>query len=110
MELDAVGDMDAGDVVKEGLAGTTGERLQERAIAYVADISGMPGMVARLFALPSMRKRPYPMVLDRDGEPTARLPAREGHVTLLRLDALEILSIAYVKDPAAISTLVAAGE
>ena len=62
----------------------------------MSDISGMPGMIRRFVALPAMRKRPYRMVLDRDGQATAEFPAEEGKVTLLRLDALKIEAVEYV--------------
>lgn len=83
-------DMDASDLVKEALAETTGEQLSKRGIATVSDISGMPKLVARLFALPAMRKRAYPMWLDRDGSKTADLPSEPGRVSLLRLERLQV--------------------
>lgn len=96
-------DMNAGDVAKVGLADVDGETLAGRRAVYVADISGMPGLVARMFALPKMRKRTYPMLLDRDGKATARFPAREGIVTLMRLDALGLQAVEYVGDAAALA-------
>ena len=63
---------------------------------YVADISGMPGLVARMFAVPSMRKRPYPMLLDRDGEITARLPDVEGSATLIFCDDLQVTRVLHL--------------
>jgi hypothetical protein len=56
----------------------------------------MPKLVARLFAVPSMRRRPYPMLLDRTGEATARLPDVEEQATLLFLDELRIERIEHV--------------
>lgn len=88
-------DMDAGDLVKEALAETTGEQLSKRGIAYVSDISGMPKLVARLFALPAMRKRAYPMWLDRDGTSSSDLPAEASHVTLLHLERLRVTAVEY---------------
>jgi len=103
-------DMDAGDIVKAALADTTSAQLDARSVVYVTDISAMPAMVARLFALPKMRKRPYSMLLDRDGDVTARFPARAGHATVLRMDDLEITAVEYVGDPAAITVIAAGGD
>jgi hypothetical protein len=86
-------DMEAGDAVKEALSATTGKELSERGVAYLADISRMPKLIGRLFALPAMRRRPYPMWLDPDGTQTADLPSEPGRITLLRLDRLKVTAI-----------------
>ncbi|MEZ4290979.1 MAG: pirin family protein [Myxococcota bacterium] len=67
-------DMDGGRLLKAALAEVPASALTERGAVYVSDISGMPRPVATLFALPGMRRRPYPMLLDRDGEATRVLP------------------------------------
>jgi hypothetical protein len=90
-------DMEGGKLLKEALSEVEAETLALRGAVYVADISGMPKLVARLFALPSMRKRPYPMLLDRDGSTTASLPDVEGSATLIFLEQLEIVRIEHVE-------------
>ena len=62
----------------------------------------MPGMVARLIAVPRMRKRPYPMLLDRDGEATRLFPTRAGAATILTLDSLQIVEVGYADSAAEI--------
>jgi hypothetical protein len=89
-------DMDGGKLLRESLVETKKGLLDEKAAAYVADISGMPSLVARMFALPSMRKRPYPILLDRTGDVTQRLPDVEGEATLIFLDALRIERVEHV--------------
>jgi hypothetical protein len=91
-------DMDGGDVLKTALEDLPEGTLEERGIVYVSDISGMPGIIARLFAVPSMRRRPYPMLLDRTGEATALLPDEPGEATLIHLDALRITRIEHFDD------------
>ena len=88
-------DMDGGDFIKQSLADKNGAYLADRELVYVADISGMPALVTRLFALPSMRRRPYPLLLDRDGTRTAELPDVAGEATLIRLDALRVTGIRH---------------
>lgn len=91
-------DMDAGDVVKAALAEDGAALLDSGGTVYVADISGMPGLVRRLFALPKMRKRGYSMLLDVEGEVTQRIPTKAGSATLIDLDALEITNLFYISD------------
>jgi len=95
-------DMDGGDILKQGLADVEPGYLDGQHAVYVADISGMPGLIAKMFAIPAMRKRPYAMLLDRDGETTARLPDTEGQATLIFLDRLTIERIAHVMEASAV--------
>ena len=88
-------DMDGGDFIKQAMKGRDGEFLSERGLVYIADISGMPALVTRLFALPSMRRRGYPLLLDRDGSLTADLPDAAGQATRIRLDSLRVTRVAH---------------
>ena len=99
-------DMDAGDVAKEALA-EHAALLEAAHAVYVADISRMPSLVAKLFALPAMRKRPYRMLLDRDGTATADFPARAGEVTLLRLHDGTIERVDYAASAEAVRAALA---
>jgi hypothetical protein len=56
----------------------------------------MPTMIARMFALPAMRRRPYRMLLDHDGVATAGWPTREGHLTLIVLAGDRVDRVEYV--------------
>ena len=88
-------DMDGGALIKEALSNRDAADLQRLRAVYIADISGMPTLIARMFALPRMRKRAYPMLLDRDGAATRRLPDVEKHATLIFLDALRVIRIEH---------------
>lgn len=96
-------DMEGGDLIKEALSDATADTLSTRRAVYIAEISRMPGMIAKLFALPSMRKRPYPMLLDRDGVTTARLPSAESRATLIFLKDLEITSVRHAETAAEVA-------
>jgi len=102
-------DMDGGDILKQALADAPEGLLAERKAAYVADISRMPKLVARMFALPAMRRRPYAVLLDRDGATTARLPSEEGKATLIFRDAAKITRLLHLDDPAAVRSAVEGG-
>jgi hypothetical protein len=94
--------MDGGRVLRETLDGAGADSLAARNAVYVADVSGMPALVTRLFALPSMRKRPYRILLDRDGTATRELPQASGKVTVLRLEGLRITEVSYADTPGAL--------
>ena len=97
-------DMDAGDVVRAALEGDAKLRdLAAHGAVWVSDIHRMPAVVTRLFALPSMRRRPYRMLLDRGPGPTVRIPREEGKVSVLVLDALVVKSVAFVGAPKGIA-------
>jgi hypothetical protein len=89
-------DMDGGRLVKEALRNDGGARLDGAAAAYVSDVSRMPGPIRRMFAMPAMRRRPYPIWLDTEGEATARFPVEKGKVTLLILADLELREVRHL--------------
>jgi hypothetical protein len=95
-------DMDAGGIVKETLAENGGEVLAANGAVYISDVHGMPSLIRSLFALPSMRKRPYSMWLDVEGEDTKILPATEGQPSLIHLDAMTVSRIDSVATAAAL--------
>jgi len=86
-------DMEGGELLKTGLEHLPEGALSAAQIVYVSDISGMPRLIARMFAFPKMRKRAYPMLLDRTGEWTALLPGTPGRATFIHLDRLQIREI-----------------
>ncbi|HIF97538.1 MAG TPA: hypothetical protein EYQ54_11020 [Myxococcales bacterium] len=80
------------------MEGRDGEFLSRRGILYVNDISAMPSFAATLFALPKMRRRPYPILLDREAEITARFPDKPGFATLIQLSQLKVRNIEFLSD------------
>ncbi len=95
-------DMDGGKVIQAALADNGAALLERHAGAYLADVSRMPGLVRRLIAKPRMRKRPYLMWLDEEGEATADFPSREGLPTLLFLEDLRVLRVEHPETPEAL--------
>lgn len=88
-------DMGSSDYVEAALAEGGAAKLADAKAVFVADISRMPGVITRWFALPAMRKRPYRMLLDRDGKATADLPSVAEHVTVLHLDEGKIERVEF---------------
>ncbi|WP_263140280.1 FAD/FMN-containing dehydrogenase [Pseudomonas sp. RIT-PI-AD] len=67
-------------LVQAALAERPKDYLERRHGVFVADISRMPGLVSRLFALPAMRDYPYRVMLDRDARIAPRYMATEEGV------------------------------
>jgi hypothetical protein len=88
-------DMDAGGIVKGALGDADQRFLDERGAAYVADISGMPALISRMFALPRLRERKYRVLVDRDGTIARDFPRVEKRPTLVALDGLRIVAIEH---------------
>jgi len=100
-------DMDGGGLVKDVLSEGGAERLAAARAVYVSDVSGMPGFVLRTFALPSIRKRPYPVLVDESGETTRAVPSQEGKATVLQIDAGRITAITFAGSTAEVSAALA---
>jgi len=88
-------DMTGGDILEAALADSGALRLAEADAVYVANVSGMPAIIRRLFALPSLRRRGYPVLLDTDGQLTRGLPGADGKATLIQLRELEIVDVTH---------------
>jgi len=95
-------DMEGGKILRSAVEGQTRETLARLGAVYVADIHRMPGLIARIFAIPRMRRRGYPMLLDREGAITQRLPDREGQATVLELDHLTLVAVHHFAAPDAL--------
>lgn len=100
-------DMDGGKVVQEVLQDDGQQRLDAVRAVYVSDISRMPGLVTRLFALPSLRKRGYRILLDRDGTATATIPSEPGTVTVLELVAGTVEGVRTIRSAEGLGALFA---
>jgi hypothetical protein len=96
-------DMDAGKLVQEALSDSALQDLAARGAVYAADVSRMPALVTRLFALPSIRRRPYRTLLDTGPGPTTRIPREAGQVTLVTLDRLTVTSVRFAGTAAAVA-------
>lgn len=85
-------DMDSKDVIDEMLAGKPEDYLKQHDAIYVANVSGMPRIIARMFAYPAMREKPYDIWLDESGTQTGDWLQSEGKVTIFQLDNFRIVS------------------
>ncbi|MCC4834758.1 hypothetical protein Q4601_13365 [Shewanella sp. 1_MG-2023] len=84
--------MKGGEFIQEALEAIPAEKKPEN-LAYIADISGMPSLIARFVAIPKMKDLPFSMGLDREGEVTASWPAEKDMATVIVLDKFTVVSI-----------------
>lgn len=103
-------DRDSGAVIHAALHRDQGAQpgaaaFERGELQVLADISGMPSMIASLFALPKMRGYSYPLLVSSEAQQTAHLPREEGKVTLIRLENGRVSAISYTDEPAEIEQL-----
>ena len=67
---------------------------------FLADISGMPSMITKMFAIPKMQERPYDILLAYDAKESDFMPRQKDHVTLVKARAGKVESILFIKDEA----------
>lgn len=70
--------------------------LKTHHTVYAADIHKMPGFVAKMFALPSLREKKYSIALGREEADLAMFPRQKGCVTLLPVQAGTIGEIEFI--------------
>lgn len=91
--------MKGGGVIRDILDNEEADYLPSRNAMFISNISGMPGVIASMIALPRMRSHDYSIVLDAKGEATARIPAQSNSATILRLENRKITDIQFTKNP-----------
>jgi hypothetical protein len=77
-------DMSASKTASQKLAGLGEGGLEKRGAIYVMDIHSMPG-IARMFALPKMRKYPFRVILADTADVLAPFPHQPEKITVLAL-------------------------
>ena len=99
-------DKGAGELAHEVLNHTDKVEMAAKGIVFISDISGMPTLVARMFALPAMRQYPYLVLLGYEKEDTAMFPRQEGRVTVLHIKAGKVSHIEYANSPESLAGII----
>lgn len=81
--------------VNEFLSKQSSDFLKQHNAVFIANISGMPMVITKMFALPKMRGYKHPVLLIYD-ENDARFKAQEEKTTLYRLEDGVIKSIEFI--------------
>jgi hypothetical protein len=65
----------------------------------ISDISKMPALVSKIFAIPKMKKYNFKLALDKTGETTKDWPRQEANLTVIKVSELKIESIENLGTP-----------
>lgn len=95
-------DRDSSELVQSVLSDSEHGLLADKTLCYVADISGMPALITRMFALPAMRDYGYPVILVREPDSLSTLPRRPAQVTVIDVNAGEIERIGFADNAEAL--------
>ncbi len=98
-------DKAASDLANEVLGNEKEGVLERLQAVYLADISGMPALVTRMFALPAMRGLPFPIGLAREAGVLADLPRQKGAVSVIRLGDGKVSRVDHAQDATQLKTL-----
>lgn len=93
-------DKAASDLANEVLGNEKPGVLLRLQAVYLADISGMPSLVTKMFALPAMRTLPFPIGLAREPAVLADLPRQKAAVTVIRLADGTVQGVDHAKGSA----------
>lgn len=77
--------MDGAKLLDAALEGQAKGYLEARQALFVADVSGMPSLIGKLFAIPAMRDYSYRVLLDREAQVVPQYAAPEEGVLWLQL-------------------------
>lgn len=84
------------DIVHEFLMEQGEDFLTQHKAYVLADISAMPTMITRMFALPKMRERPYSMLLAYNSADLVFLPRQMDKITVMKLNAGKVTTVHYI--------------
>ncbi len=86
----------ASNVTQAVLQALPKDQLTRKNAVYLADMSKMPGIITRTFAMPALRDMPYQIGVSMDQSTLAAWPRQTDAVTLIELDQRVVKRISYV--------------
>jgi hypothetical protein len=99
--------MESGDIVKDAFNSLSIKKPGDYGMIYIADISAMPSLISKFFALPKMRDYIFPIGLIREEGELAKmkLPLEAPEkVAVIALNKLNIDGAMYFSDQATFET------
>ena len=69
--------------------------LTDKKQVFLADIHKMPSLVTRLFAMPQLREKPYPIMLGREASELQMFPRRKNCVTVIQVKDGKVSDLAF---------------
>jgi len=104
-------DMDANALIERAFGELDSGEFTAAGLVYVADISAMPALVARLFAMPALRDYPFRVLLAREAAAVAFFPRQAGAVTVVNVTPQgEVVDVRFVRDETSLASLLPASE
>lgn len=97
-------DKDTSEILRDYFLAKDGNFLTTNKAYYVADISGMPSLISKFFALPKMKKYPFSVLLV-DEEQTKTFTKKEGNITVYTVNNGKITDIKYVTNSAGLDSV-----
>jgi hypothetical protein len=85
-----------GATVNEYLNAQDKEYLNKYNAVFIADISQMPGLVTKLFALPKMRKYIHTVLLIQDEHQGLQFPSKEEKITVLKFQDNVLTQVTFI--------------
>ncbi|MEH6367246.1 MULTISPECIES: FAD/FMN-containing dehydrogenase [Pseudomonas] len=95
-------DMEGAEMLEAALQGQPKGYLQQRHAVFLADISKMPSLIAKMFAVPAMRDYNYRVLLDRESRVVPRYDVAESTVLWLQLKDGKLQELHNFTDAAAL--------
>ncbi len=89
------GNKDASDTIKDYLLSIEGDSLSKNNAVYIADISGMPSLITKFFALPKMKKYPFKILLLDDTNKDKFL-MQEDKITIYEVEDQLVKEVKYI--------------
>ena len=65
---------------------------------FIVDISGMPSLITKMFAIPKLKKHPYDILLAKNGKQVAFIPRKKNFVSVLKIASGKITAIQFVNN------------
>ena len=93
-----------GATIKEFLLTKDKDYLTTTKSAYVADITGMPGIITSLIAMPKMKNYPFSVLLIDEANKTL-FPIKEDMITIISLENGKVTDIKYLKTAAELGAI-----
>lgn len=94
-----VSEKSVGEWVNATLGEMPAEALTQRRVVYVSDISAMPTLITKAFALPKWRKLPFSIGLAREAAEVPPWPQQSGSATWMQLRGMQVQSVRYLPNP-----------
>ncbi len=84
------------EIIRDYLLAHEKDFLEKNKAYYIADISGMPSFVAKLFAIPKMKNCPFPILLVNE-EQAKTFSKKEDQITIYTIQNANVSSVNYLK-------------